>query len=312
MPIERRTRPADRRKQAAPGAAPAARLVVKKTWKMYVGGAFVRSESGRTTEVRDADGHETHNVARASRKDGRDAVSAALAAFPRWSATTAYLRGQVLYRVAEVLESRATELESGLVRALGVAPGDARREVAASVDRAVSWAGWTDKFQSLFASANPVAGPHFGFTVPEPIGVVAIVAPSRPSLLGLVSTVLPVIAAGNAAVVLASEADPRTAVTLAEVFATSDVPGGVVNVLTGPVGEVAPHLARHLEVDALDLWGIDAPLARTLEEDAAGGVKRVRRRAIAADAWFDDERATSPSWIEPWVELKTIWHPVGV
>jgi acyl-CoA reductase-like NAD-dependent aldehyde dehydrogenase len=297
---------------AADEAALPERVGVRKAYKMYIGGAFVRSESGRYTQVaEDASGKGTHeNVPRASRKDGRDAVTAARKAWDDWSAKTAYNRGQILYRLGEMLDARAGELARSLERG-GVAAKDARREAEAAVDRVIAYAGWADKYQSLFASLNPVAGPHFNFTVPEPMGVVAIAAPVRPALLGLVGAILPVITAGNTCVVLASEADPRTAIVLGEALATSDLPGGVVNVLTGQVAEVLPHLAKHMEVAALDLHGVDPALAKSVEEAAAINVKRVRSRALAEAAWFDPVATESPRWIERFVEMKTVWHPAG-
>jgi acyl-CoA reductase-like NAD-dependent aldehyde dehydrogenase len=294
------------------GSAP---LAIRKAYKMYIGGAFVRSESGRTAQVVDRSKGpgqgSKENVPVASRKDGRDAVAAARAAWDGWAARTAFNRGQILYRLAEMLDARRGELVDSLTRA-GVGPSDAAREVSATVDRAVAYAGWTDKYQSLLASSNPVSGPHFNFTVPESMGVVAIVAPSRPALLGLCGAILPAIATGNTCVVLASELDPRTALVFAESLATSDLPGGVVNILTGVVAEVLPHLAKHLEVAALDLHGVDAALAQKVEEAAAGSVKRLRRRELAEAAWFDAAACESPRWLERFVELKTIWHPVGV
>ncbi|WP_081426873.1 aldehyde dehydrogenase family protein [Sorangium cellulosum] len=278
---------------------------------MFVGGAFVRSESGRYTQVRDHGGAgAVENIPRASRKDGRDAVLAAAGALGGWSSRSAFNRGQILYRLAEMLEARRAELAASLERG-GLDAGAAEREVLSTIDRAVAYAGWADKYQSLFASLNPVAGPHFTFTVPEPMGVVVIAAPPRPALLGLASSLLPVITGGNTCVVLASEVDPRTPLVFSEALATSDLPGGVVNVLTGQLAEVLPHLAAHMEVAALDLHGVDAALQRRLEEAAAATVKRVRARALDEAAWFDDRAATSPRWIERFVEMKTIWHPAG-
>lgn len=298
-------------KSSGNGAAPDARVSVRKAWKMFVGGAFVRSESGRYTQVEEAPGEGTkENVPRASRKDGRDAVSAARAAFDGWAARTAFNRGQILYRLAEMLEGKRAELAAGLANG-GVARAQAEAEVAATIDRTIAFAGWTDKYQSLFASLNPVGGPHFNFTTPEPMGVVAIVAPRRPALLGLAGSVLPVIASGNTCVVLASEDDPRTAITFSEALATSDLPGGVVNVLTGQVAEVLPHLAKHMEVAALDLHAVDEKLAKSVEEAAVINVKRVRVRALAEAAWFDAAAAESPRWVERFVEMKTVWHPAG-
>jgi acyl-CoA reductase-like NAD-dependent aldehyde dehydrogenase len=259
------------------------RVPVRKTYKLYLGGAFPRSESGRTYEA------EGHNIARASRKDLRDAVRSARGAFGKWSAMTAYNRGQVLYRVAEMMEARASELAE-------LCAG--REEVERAIDRFVWYAGWTDKLAQVLGGANPVAGPYFNFTVPEPTGVVGVVAPAEPALLALVSRLAPVLAGGNVAVVIASESHPRAAIELAEVLATSDVPGGVVNVLTGMREELAPHLASHLDVDALDLDRGDAELERA----AADNVKRVV---------FARAGAQSPYEISSFLELKTVWHPMG-
>jgi len=290
------------------------RVGVRKVYKMYVGGAFVRSESGRYTQVAETPtgGPEgpKENVPRASRKDGRDAVVAARSAWDGWAGRTAQNRGQILYRLAEMLEARQAELCFSLERG-GLSSKAAAREVASTIDRALAYAGWTDKYQSLFASLNPVGGPHFNFTIPEPMGVVAVVAPTRPALLGLAGSILPIIASGNTTVVLASEADPRTAVTFSEALATSDLPGGVVNILTGQVAEVLPHLAKHMEVAALDLHGLAAALQRSVEEAAVINVKRVRARGLDEAAWFDAPSAESPRWIERFVEMKTVWHPSG-
>lgn len=294
----------------AEGGEPA-RIGVRKAYKMYVGGAFVRSESGRYTQVAESPGsHSMENVPRASRKDGRDAVTAARAAWDGWSARTAFNRGQILYRLGEMLDGKQGELTRALERG-GLGAKQAEAEVAASIDRVIAYAGWTDKYQSLFSSLNPVGGPHFNFSVPESMGVVVIVAPARPALLGLLGSILPVIASGNTCVVLAGEADPRTAIVLGEALATSDLPGGVVNILTGQVSEVLPHLAKHMEVAALDLHGVDAALAKKAEEDGAGNVKRVRVRSLGEGAWFDAAATESPRWIERFVEMKTIWHPAG-
>ncbi|MBK8252940.1 MAG: aldehyde dehydrogenase family protein [Polyangiaceae bacterium] len=278
---------------------------------MYVGGAFIRSESGRYTQVAEAPGLSTkENVCRASRKDGRDAVKAALGAWEGWAARTAFNRGQILYRLGEMMEARKSELVGSLVNG-GLSRDEAERETLASIDRAIAYAGWCDKYQSLFSSLNPVGGPHFNFTSPESMGVVTIAAPTRPALLGLVGSILPVIASGNTCVVLASEADPRTAVVFSETLATSDLPGGVVNILTGQVKEVLPHLAKHMEVAALDLHGVDGSVAKGAEESAVINVKRVRNRNLTAAEWYNAEAAESPRWIERFVEMKTVWHPAG-
>jgi acyl-CoA reductase-like NAD-dependent aldehyde dehydrogenase len=264
-----------------------ARLPVKKTYKLFVGGAFPRSESGRTYEAQGA------NVALASRKDVRDAVRAARGAQAKWGAMTAYNRGQVLYRVAEMLEARAAEfapLCSG------------QDEVERAIDRIVWYAGWADKLSQVLGSSNPVAAPYFNFTVPEPTGIVGILAPEEPPLLGLASRLLPPLVGGNAVVVVASESQPLAAIELAEVLATSDLPGGVVNLLTGHVAELAPVLAGHMDVNALDLAGADGDVAE-LERLAAENVKRVVRGAADAQ---------SPWEISAFLELKTVWHPIGV
>jgi acyl-CoA reductase-like NAD-dependent aldehyde dehydrogenase len=282
---------------------------------MFVGGAFVRSESGRTVPVRGASADEgadprVVNVPRASRKDARDAVVAARAGAEGWAARSAYNRGQILYRLAEVMEARHDELRASIVRG-GVGAREAGREVDAAVDRGVYYAGFCDKFQALLASHNPVAGPHFGFSVPEPMGVVAIVAPARPSLLGLVSVVLPVVAGGNVCVVVAGGDDPRTAVLWTECLATSDLPAGVVNVLTGDAAEVAPHLARHREVAALDAWSDDADLLASLERDASGSVKRVRVHHGDQASRIESDAGQGLGFLESFLETKTVWHPVG-
>ena len=284
-----------------------ARVEVRKTHKLYIGGAFPRSESGRTYEAVDAKGKFVANIAKASKKDARDAVRAARSAFPGWSARTPYNRGQVIYRIAEVMEGRLDQLVDQLVEAEGVSAKKARTYAEAAVDRAVWYAGWADKFLQVLGNANPVSGPYFNLSTPEPTGVVAIVAPKVP-LLAFVSTVLPAITTGNTVVVIASEQYPIPAVTMAEIMATSDLPGGVVNLLTGSPAEIAPWLATHRDVDALDLTGIDDPeLARSLESDAAEDLKRVRRPG--EDDWLADPGL---DWLQSWVEIKTVWHPIGV
>ena len=284
-----------------------ARVEVRKTHKLYIGGAFPRSESGRTYEALDAKGTFLANMAQASRKDARDAVRAARSAFPGWSARTPYNRGQIIYRIAEVMEGRLDQFVDQLVEAEGVSPKKARTYAEAAVDRVVWYAGWADKFLQVLGNANPVSGPFFNLSTPEPTGVVAVVAPRAP-LLALVSTVLPAITTGNTVVVVASEQYPIPAVTLTEVMATSDLPAGVVNLLTGSPAEIAPWLATHRDVDALDLTGVDDPgLARSLEADAAEDLKRVRRPG-------DDDWLAEPSLdrLQSWVEIKTVWHPIGV
>jgi acyl-CoA reductase-like NAD-dependent aldehyde dehydrogenase len=263
------------------------RLRVNKTYKLYIGGAFPRSESGRTFVV---DGH---NVALASRKDARDAVRAARTGFARWSGATAYNRGQVLYRLAEMMEARAADLAA-------VCSG--REEVERSIDRVVWYAGWADKLAQSLGGANAVAGPYFNFTVPEPTGVVATLAPDEPALEGIVSRILPALASGNAVVAVASESSPLAAVELAEAAATSDMPGGALNILTGRKGELAPILAGHADVNAIDLTGANGDVAE-LERLAAGNVKRIVRGMSAGESLWE---------IEPMLEMKTVWHPVGV
>jgi len=285
------------------------RLAVRKTYKLYVGGAFPRSESGRTYEVRAEDGRFLANAALASRKDARDAVVAARKAFSGWSTATAYNRGQVLYRVAEVLEGRRDQFVAEVADGEGLSPGDAAGLVDAAVDRWVWYAGWSDKIAQVHGSSNPVAGPYFDFSVPEPTGVVAVVAPGDSSLLGLVSVVAPVIVTGNTAVVVAGEERPLPAITLAEVLATSDLPGGVVNLLTGRAAEIAPWLASHMDVNAIDLAGVtDAGLATELEAAAAENLKRVVRPPESPPDWSEDPGLDR---MLAFLETKTVWHPVG-
>lgn len=292
------------------------RVSVAKAYKMFVGGAFVRSESGRYFQVEgvsegDPD-PETVNVPRGSRKDVRDAVLVAKNALAGWEKRTAFNRGQILYRLAEVMESRRPELVMSLVRA-GVAEAAASLEVDASIDRAVFYAGFADKYFSLLASQNPVSGPHFNFSIPEPMGVIGVVAPDRPSLLGLVSTVLPVVTGGNTCVALASGTDPRTAIVWSECVATSDMPGGVVNVLTGEARELSPHLAKHREVTGIDAWIVDADVRKTVEGEGADNVKRVKTHVpMDAESWLDERKGQGLGWIERFLETKTVWHPVGV
>jgi acyl-CoA reductase-like NAD-dependent aldehyde dehydrogenase len=285
------------------------RLAVRKTYKLYVNGAFPRSESGRTYEVTDPRGGFLANAAWASRKDARDAVVAARAAFARWSGATAYNRGQVLYRVAEVMEGRAAQFAEEVAAGEGLSASRARAAVGAAVDRWVWYAGWTDKLGAVLGAANPVAGPYFDFSLPEPTGVVAVLAPQRSSLLGLVSVLAPVLAGGNTAVVVTSRTRPLPAVTLGEVLATSDVPGGVANLLTGDAAEIGPWLAEHDDVDAVDLTGAPADRAMELERLAAGSIKRVVRPPAEEPDW-----ATGPGLtrLTPFLETKTVWHPIGL
>lgn len=287
----------------------AARLAVRKTYKLFIGGAFPRSESGRSYAVTSSKGDFLANAARASRKDARDAVAAARKAFPGWSGATAYNRGQILYRIAEMLEGRRAQFAAEVADAEGVGVRKAGESVDAAVDRLVWYAGWSDKIGAVLGSANPVAGPYFNLSSPEPTGVVAVVAPPQASLLGLVSVVAPVIVTGNTCVVVAAERAPLPAITLAEVLATSDLPGGVVNILTGSAAEIAPWLAGHMDVNAVDLTGTEPDLAVSCEELAAGNLKRVLRPPVDAVDWYADPGIERMS---AFLETKTVWHPIGV
>jgi acyl-CoA reductase-like NAD-dependent aldehyde dehydrogenase len=285
----------------------AGRIAVRKTYKLYIGGAFPRSESGRSYVVSDYAGGFLANAALASRKDARDAVVAARKAFSGWVGATAYNRGQVLYRVAEVLEGRRSQFAAEVRLATGASPSGAEAEVDQAIDRWVWYAGWADKIAQVRGAANPVAGPYFNFSVPEPTGVVAVLAPQDSSLLGLISCVAPVIVSGNTCVVVASEQLPLPAATLGEVLATSDLPGGVVNILTGQVAEIAPWLASHMDVNAIDVTGAPGALADDMAVAAADNLKRVVR--LPASDWAADpgvERMVS------YLETKTVWHPVGL
>ena len=282
------------------------RLAVRKTYKLFIGGAFPRSESGRVYPVLGRGGALLGNAAQASRKDARDAVTAARAAAGKWSGATAYNRGQVLYRVAEMLEGRAAQFTAEVAAAEDIRQPKASQQVDAAIDRWVWYAGWPDKVAQVAGAANPVAGPYFNFSIPEPTGVVAVIAPQESSLLGLVSVIAPVIATGNAAVVVASQDRPLPAVGLAEVLATSDLPGGVVNVLTGSTAELAPVLAGHMDVNAIDLTGVPGADRAELERLAADNVKRV---FAAGQDW-----AAPPTTrrMLAFLETKTVWHPVGM
>jgi acyl-CoA reductase-like NAD-dependent aldehyde dehydrogenase len=281
------------------------RVPVRRTAKLFIGGAFPRSESGRSYEVVAHDGRPLAHAARASRKDLREAVVAARAAFPGWAGMTAYNRGQILYRVAEMMEGRRAQFEAELA---GAGATDPAHGVSASIDRWIWYAGWADKIGQMLGGTNPVAGPYFNFTVPEPTGVVGIVAPQDQALLGLVSRLAPAIVGGNTAVVIASEASPLPAVSLGEVLATSDVPGGVVNILTGRTSELTPWLASHMDVNAIDITGVPEELVADTEEAAAENVKRVHR-APNADTFSG--AAQSPYEITALMEFKTVWHPIG-
>ena len=286
-------------------------LNVKKTYKFYVGGKFVRSESGKTLSARSASGEPLDNYAWASRKDLRDAVGAARAAQDGWAKSTAYLKGQILYRAAEMMQGRAAELVHEISRSVNVPHEVSQREVSATIDRLVHFAGWTDKYQQVFGSVNPVATSHFNFTTPEPSGVVAVLAPDEPSLLGLVSAVAPVILSGNTAVVLASEQHPLPALTLGEILATSDLPGGVVNLLAGNRAELVSHVASHMDINAIVDASADMEIGAQLQSGMAVNLKRYFPRPLAVEDWFT-AKAEDPYWILHTVEMKTAWHPIGV
>jgi acyl-CoA reductase-like NAD-dependent aldehyde dehydrogenase len=290
---------------------PPPRIDVRKTYKLYIGGEFPRSESGHSFVVDDARGRFVANAALASRKDARDAVSAARKAFPGWSGRTAYNRGQVLYRVAEVMEDRRSQFVEAVRQGEGGTTAAAGRVLDAAIDRLVWYAGWADKLTQVVGNANPVAGPFFNLSTPEPTGVVAVLAPQESSLLGLVSVVAPVIVSGNTVVVTASVDRPLAAVTFAEVLATSDVPGGVVNLLTGSLDRTAATLASHMDVNALDLTGLagDPEQATALEVEAAANLKRVRRAPAAEPDWSADPGLDRMTGV---LETKTVWHPIGV
>jgi acyl-CoA reductase-like NAD-dependent aldehyde dehydrogenase len=282
------------------------RVAIRKMYKLFINGGFARSESGRSDQIGG------DNVARASRKDVRDAVVAARAGHERWAGQTPALRGLVLYRLAEMLEARKAELAAQLVAGGTVDAAEAEGEVTAAIDRSVWYAGWCDKYLALASTRNPVGGPHFNFSTPEPTGVVALLAPDEPALLGLVTAVLPVLVSGNAVVVVAGERDPRSAVVFAECLATSDLPAGACNVLTGTRAELGPVLAGHMNVNALGAFGLESAAEKRLGELAAENVKRTRfEDAPARESWFDGgyddlERVLA------FTELKTIWHPAGI
>jgi acyl-CoA reductase-like NAD-dependent aldehyde dehydrogenase len=301
---------------ARDSAASATRIDVRKTYKLYIGGAFPRSESGRSYLVSAADGTPLANACRASRKDLRDAVRAARKAADGWAAKTAMNRGQVLYRVAELMEGRREQFVAEVAAAEGIREAAARTVVDRAIDRWVWYAGWADKISQVLGSSNPVAAPYFNFTIPEPTGVVGQVAPEQSSLLGLVSRLAPPIVTGNAVVVIASESRPLPAITLSEVLATSDVPGGVVNIITGLKRELVPIMAAHADIDAIDVWGVPDELRTDVELAAADDIKRISRRPKGvSDArfdWLDDRAAERPEWIAAFLEMKTVWHPIGV
>lgn len=300
------------------------RLSVFKTYKLYVGGKFPRSESGRVYEVTDSKNKWLANAPLSSRKDARDAVVAARKAQAGWAGRTAYLRGQILYRVAEMLEGRKDQFVREVAEAEGLSKSKAAAVVDAAIDRWVWYAGWTDKIAQIVGGGNPVAGPFFNLSSPEPTGVVTVVAPQKSSFLGLVSVIAPVIATGNTAVVIASEHSPLPALSLGEVLATSDLPGGVVNILSGRTAEITPSLAAHQDVNAIDLAGVeDDVLAKELEIAAADNLKRVVRPPVSHHHPSKDARSAAPSDSVDWsadpgthrltafLETKTVWHPTG-
>jgi acyl-CoA reductase-like NAD-dependent aldehyde dehydrogenase len=290
-----------------------ARLEVRKTYKLYIGGEFPRSESGRAYPIYSARGALLANAVRGTRKDIRDAVRAARKALPDWSARTAYNRSQILYRIAELTEGRREQFVTEVMAAEGLGRRRGERVVDAAIDRWVWYAGWADKYQQVIGTVNPVAGSYFNFSVPEPTGVVGLVAPDVSSLLGLVSRLAPVVLSGNTAVVIASQSRPLPAVTLSEVLATSDLPGGVVNLVSGLRSELLAHLAGHMDVNGLDLFGADPAEASRLEELATENVKRVIRPPTGGLDRYDwlSPRAQSPYLIGEFVETKTVWHPIG-
>jgi acyl-CoA reductase-like NAD-dependent aldehyde dehydrogenase len=287
------------------------RVDVRKTYKLFIGGEFPRSESGHSYVVNDTRGRFVANAALASRKDARDAVQAARKAFPGWSGRTAYNRAQILYRIAEVMEDRRPQFVDAVRQGEGLTPARAAKVVDEAIDRLVWYAGWADKITQVTGGANPVAGPFFNLSTPEPTGVVAVIAPAESSLLGFVSVVAPAIVTGNTVVVTASPDRPLAAITFAEVLATSDVPAGVVNVLTGALANTTPTLASHMDVNAIDLTGLadDVDQALACEVSAAENLKRVRRAPAAEPDWSEDPGL---SRMTAFLETKTVWHPIGV
>ena len=278
------------------------RIDVKKTYKLFIGGAFPRTESGRTYEVKNSRGVFIANPCLASRKDLKDAVVAARAAHSGWAHATAYNRGQILYRIAEMLEGRRDQFVAEISELTGVTPKKAQDEVEASIDLLVWYAGWTDKISALDGATNPVAGPYFNFTIPESLGVVGFIAPKKSALLGFVAGIAPIITSGNTVIALASESAPLPAMSLAEVIATSDVPAGVVNILTGKSAELAPWFASHMDIDGLDISGLEAKLVAEIKKAGAQNLKRIH----------SFKEMSSPGRILAFMESKTVWHPIGV
>jgi acyl-CoA reductase-like NAD-dependent aldehyde dehydrogenase len=298
------------------------RLQVQKTYKLFIGGKFVRGENGRVLPAHGKGGALLANFCRASKKDFRDAVLAARTAFPNWSKQSAYLRGQILYRTAEMLEMRRGELQNEIARSNGATrPASANSATASrstsssestlAIDRLVHYAGWTDKFSQIFGAVNPVSSSHFNFTTPEPTGVVVVICPDEPSLLGFVSLVTPVILSGNCAVVLVSTTKPLPALTFSEIIATSDLPAGVINLLAGDRAELAPHIAGHMDVNAIVDGSGDATLGAQLQRGGELNVKRYACRDLSENMWRGKE-AENPYWILDTVEMKTAWHPIGL
>jgi acyl-CoA reductase-like NAD-dependent aldehyde dehydrogenase len=306
---------AERRVATTPSAESAQRIPVRKTYKLYVGGQFPRSESGRSYIVRSADGTPLANAVRSSRKDLRDAIRTARGAFGGWAGKTAMNRGQVLYRVAELMEGRRAQFIDEVAAAEGLSAAAATAQVDRAIDRWVWYAGWADKISQVLGTVNPVGASYFNFSIPEPTGIVGVVAPETSSLLGLVSRIAPAVVGGNAVVALASESRPLPAVTLGEVLATSDVPPGVINLLTGLRRELVPIMAAHMDVNAIDTWGVPRDLRAGVEEAAIDNVKRLARPPRGVDDrfdWLDDRRAQRPEWIASYLEIKTVWHPIGM
>jgi acyl-CoA reductase-like NAD-dependent aldehyde dehydrogenase len=287
------------------------RLTVRKTYKLYINGEFPRTESGRYYEVRGKGGELLANASRGSRKDLRNAVVAARKAQPGWAGKTAYNRGQILYRIAEVCEARAAELADEL-RRHGSTAAEARGEIDAVIDRWVYYAGWSDKYIQMFGSVNPVAGPYYNFTIPEPTGVIGVIAPEEPPLLGLVSRIAPAIVGGNTVVAVTSESRPLPAITLGEAFETSDVPAGVINLISGIKSELVPWLAAHMDVNALDTTGVAPEGIAKTQQTAAENVKRVVHFDAGSIGWDDQRRAQGPYAIFDFQEAKTVWHPMGM
>ena len=279
----------------------AGKIPIAKTYKLFIDGAFPRSESGRTFSVNNSEGELIANVSQASRKDFREAVRAARSAHSPWASRTAYNRGQILYRVAEMLESRKPEFLE-LLKSIGVNNRVATREIEDSIQRLVWYAGWSDKYSQLLGSVNTVSGPYFNFTVPEPTGVGGIIAPTEPAMLGLISRIAPAIVSGNTVVVVSEAQSSLTSVTIAEVLVTSDVPAGVVNILTGDQTDLLPWMVGHLDVNAVDISGISPKTDLTHLEEVASNVKRVVSRSV------DEE---SLELISDFLEMKTVWHPIG-